>query len=79
MIKPLVPETVTPLCDSVVVHIFVSSLYGLIDKIIPAFRYVLKLEISCPYVVLHYIIKINSRTAGESQYKMYILSSNPMY
>ena len=38
MIRPLVPEEVKPLCDSILVHIFVSSLYGLIDKIIPVFR-----------------------------------------
>lgn len=38
MIKPLVPEEVSPLCDSILVHIFVSSLYSLIDKIIPVLR-----------------------------------------
>lgn len=38
MIRPLVPEEVSPLCESVLVHIFVSSLYGLIDKIIPVMR-----------------------------------------
>ena len=38
MIKPLVPEEVTPICDSVQVHIFVSCLYGVISKVTEVFR-----------------------------------------
>ena len=38
MIKPLVPEEVTPICDSVQVHIFVSCLYGVIAKVTEVFR-----------------------------------------
>ena len=40
MIKPLVPEEVTPLCESIIVHIFVSCLYGVITKLESVFRYI---------------------------------------
>ena len=30
--------SVTPACESVLVHIFVSGLYGVVNKIVPVFR-----------------------------------------
>ncbi|TRY78188.1 hypothetical protein TCAL_04263 [Tigriopus californicus] len=38
LIESLLPDNIRPLCDSVVVHIFISCIYGIITKLIPIFR-----------------------------------------
>jgi hypothetical protein len=34
----MMPSDIKPIADSVNVHIFISCVYGLIDKIVPVFR-----------------------------------------
>jgi hypothetical protein len=40
-IKEILPSDINPIADSVTVHLFISCVYGLIDKIVPVFRYCL--------------------------------------
>ena len=37
-IEGLVPDSVRPVCDSVVAHIFISCIVGILKKLIPVFR-----------------------------------------
>ena len=37
-IESLVPDNVRPACDSVVAHIFISCLFGILKKLLPVFR-----------------------------------------
>lgn len=38
LIEALLPDDINPICDSVVAHLFIASLYGIINKLIPVFR-----------------------------------------
>ncbi len=38
LIESLLPDDVRPVCDSVVAHIFVSCIYGVVNKLVSVFR-----------------------------------------
>ena len=38
LIEALLPDDIRPVCDSVVAHIFISCIYGIINKLVPIFR-----------------------------------------
>jgi hypothetical protein len=35
----MMPNDINPIANSVIVHLFISCVYGLIDKVVPVFRY----------------------------------------
>ena len=57
MIEGLVPDSVHPLCDSVVAHIMITAIYGMITKITTALQVLFWVNINIlVYIIEHWII-----------------------